>query len=238
MKILALDSTPKIATAALCEDDRVLAECSVDNGLTHSELLLPMVETLLAQTATEVGDIGLFACTVGPGSFTGVRIGVAVIKGLAFGRGIPCVGVSTPEALAENLAPLPGLYCPVMDARRGQVYTALFRHTGDGLSRLMPDTACSLEELLGDLRRLHADEEIRFCGDGTPLLAGADLSGLRVMAVPPLLLSQNAASVARVALRAYQNGQYTDDRSLTPVYLRLPQAERERLERLASNNSN
>lgn len=127
MLILAMDSTAVAASVALLTDGAPLAAFHLDNGNTHSETLLPMVESVLRCTGKTVDDIDLFAVSAGPGSFTGVRIGVATVKGLAFGKGKPCVGVSTLEALAENLVPTGGLLCPVMNARRGQVYNALFR---------------------------------------------------------------------------------------------------------------
>ena len=127
MLIIALDSTAVVASVALCRDDTPIAIFHVKNGNTHSETLLPMVESVLKCAGYTVDDVDLFACSVGPGSFTGVRIGVSTVKGLAFGKNKPCVAVSTLEALAENLVPQSGILCPVMNARRGQVYNALFR---------------------------------------------------------------------------------------------------------------
>ena len=127
MKILALDSSATVATVALCEDQRLLAEYTVNNGNTHSETLLPMVESLLANFSMTAKDVDIFAASIGPGSFTGVRIGAATLKGLAFASNKACVGVSTLEARAYNLVSHKGLICPVMNARRSQVYTALFR---------------------------------------------------------------------------------------------------------------
>ena len=134
MKILSVDSSAQIATVALLEDGALLAEYSLNNGNTHSETLLPMVETILRDYRVSVSDIDLFACSSGPGSFTGVRIGAATVKGLAFAQNKPCIGVSTLEAIAENLSVCRGLICPVMNARRSQVYTALFRSDGKTLT--------------------------------------------------------------------------------------------------------
>ena len=147
MKILALDSSATVATVALFEDGRLLAEFTLNNGNTHSETLLPMVEAVLKMYGETPDGIDVFAVTTGPGSFTGVRIGAATIKGLAFGTDKPCVEVSTLEAIAENLAFRDGLICPVMNARRSQVYTALFRSKDGVLTRLMEDSAISIEEL-------------------------------------------------------------------------------------------
>ena len=164
MKIMSLDSTAQTATVALTEDEKLLAEYTLNNGNTHSETLLPMVESMLTQLGMEVGDVELFALSCGPGSFTGVRIGAATVKGLAFGMHKPCIGVSTLEALAWNLVACPGLICPVMNARRSQVYTALFRSEGGTLTRLLPDDALSLAELEKILAGYN--EPVRLCGDG------------------------------------------------------------------------
>lgn len=232
MKILAFDGTAKIATVAVLEDGRVLGEYSIDNGLTQSELLLPMAEDLLRSLKLSFSDIELFATAVGPGSFTGVRIGVSLIKGLAFGRGVPCVEVSTLEALAENLNGICGILAPCMDARRGQVYNALFECDGEKITRLCPDRAISLEELSGELCG-YEGKRIYISGDGYGVASRAldgKLSGLT--ATPELLIGASAASVARVAEKKYALGETVSDSELSPTYLRLPQAERERLERL------
>ena len=147
MKILALDSTAIAASVALCEDGELLGEYTVRNGNTHSQTLLPMVESLLAFFECTADDIDLFAASAGPGSFTGVRIGAATLKGLAFGTNKPCIGVSTLESLAYNLIGQNGLICPVMNARRKQVYTALFRAKNGQMERLMPDSALAITEL-------------------------------------------------------------------------------------------
>lgn len=232
MKILAFDGTAKIATVAVLEDGRVLGEYSIDNGLTQSELLLPMAEDLLRSLKLSFSDIELFATAVGPGSFTGVRIGVSLIKGLAFGRGVPCVEVSTLEALAENLRGLCGILAPCMDARRGQVYNALFKCDGEKITRLCPDRAISLEELSGELCG-YGGKRIYISGDGYGVASRAlegKLAGLT--ATPELLIGASAASVARVAEKKYALGETVSDSQLSPTYLRLPQAERERLEKL------
>ncbi|MBQ3483028.1 MAG: tRNA (adenosine(37)-N6)-threonylcarbamoyltransferase complex dimerization subunit type 1 TsaB [Clostridia bacterium] len=228
MLILSLDSTAVVGSVALCRDDTPLAVFTVKNGNTHSETLLPMVEAVLNTTNTSVADIDLFACAVGPGSFTGVRIGVATVKGLAFGREKPCAAVSTLEALAENLVPFEGIICPVMNARRGQVYNALFHVENGVLTRLVPDRALSIAELERELAA--RGEPFALCGDGVDVTT-AGFQTLVPSAVSPLLADQSAVSVAKCALRAYQNGEAVSDAALSPVYLRLPQAERERLER-------
>ncbi|MBE6703566.1 MAG: tRNA (adenosine(37)-N6)-threonylcarbamoyltransferase complex dimerization subunit type 1 TsaB [Ruminococcaceae bacterium] len=226
MLILALDSTAVVASVALCRDETPVAAFTVKNGNTHSETLLPMVESVLKTAGYTVDDIDLFACSVGPGSFTGVRIGVATIKGLAFGKNKPCVAVSTLEALAENLVPQSGILCPVMNARRGQVYNALFRYENGELRRLCDDRAMAATELEAEL--LAMGEPVIFSGDGVGEIRRLckEISPSRVS---DQLVDQNAVSVAKCAYRAYLRGDTCADATLSPIYLRLPQAERERL---------
>lgn len=232
MKILAFDGTAKAASVALIEDGKILASYTVDNGLTQSELLLPMAENMLSSLKINFSDVDIFATSVGPGSFTGVRIGVSLIKGLAFGRKAPCVAVSTIEALAENLVPLKGILVPCMDARRNQVYTATFRCDGKEAVRLCEDRAIALDELAKEL--LEYDEPIYLSGDGYKVAKAAlEKEGVKISVTPRILINENAESVARVAMRKYEAGEFVSDEELSPTYLRLPQAERERLERQA-----
>ncbi len=232
MKILSLDSSATVASVAVCEDTGVLAQYTLNNGNTHSETLLPMAENILASLGLTVRDIDAFAVSAGPGSFTGVRIGVATIKGLAFGSDKPCYGVSTLHALAQNLVMHNGLICPVMNARRSQVYTALFRSDGKHLVRLMPDSALSLSEL--DIMLASYGERIAFCGDGVAITLEA-LSETEHVHVPKFLQMQSAVSVAAVAYGMYSKGIAPSDTELLVDYLRPSQAERERAERLKNN---
>ena len=237
MKILALDSTAKVASVAICDSDKPLAEYNIDNGLTQSELLLPMAEAAIKSLGIDLSDIDLFAVTVGPGSFTGVRIGVSLVKGLAFGKDKPCVAVSTLEALAENASGLSGIILPCMDARRGEVYNAVFRSDKNGCVRLTEDRAISLAELAGELES-YKDEKIYLVGDGYAVATKSLTEyGIALENTPLLLRSQNAVSVARVAYREYPRGKAVSADELSPTYLRLPQAERERLERQNANKS-
>lgn len=235
MLILALDSTAVVASVALCRDQTPIAAFTVKNGNTHSETLLPMVESVLKTAGYTVDDVDLFACSVGPGSFTGVRIGVSTIKGLAFGKGKPCLAVSTLEALAENMIPADGLLCPVMNARRGQVYNALFRMENGALVRLCEDRALSVSELEAELAQ--RNEPFLLSGDGTAECLRL-MTHLRPQSLSPLLEDQNAVSVAKCAYRSYLAGVRGNDAELKPVYLRLPQAERERLAKLKQNTEN
>lgn len=234
MKILAIDSTAIVASVAICEDEKLVALYTVNNGNTHSETLLPMVESALAQSKLTAGDIDMFAVSVGPGSFTGVRIGVATIKGLAFGRNVPCVGVSTLEALAYNLKGNDGILCPVMNARRNQVYNALFRFEGEKLVRLCPDRAIAVKELAEELseNEIYKNEKIYLSGDGVDITAPA-IPDERLGFTHPAMESQNAYSVAVCALKAYKSGEgIVNDAELAPTYLRPSQAERERMEKI------
>ena len=228
MIILAIDSTAVSGSVAICRDEELLCEFTLNIGNTHSETLLPMVESALRMCGISVSDIDLFACDEGPGSFTGVRIGAATIKGLAFNSGKPCIGVSTLEALAENLVGFEGIACPVMNARRGQVYNALFEINNHEVKRLCEDRAIAITELEGEL--LKYNSPIYLAGDGY----GITLDGfkeLKCKATPEPLRYQSGYSVAVCALKKYNNGVCTSDSELTATYLRLPQAERELLEK-------
>lgn len=232
MKIFACDSTAQTASVALCEDNLLLAQYTQNNGNTHSETLLPMAQTMLRAMSVNIADIDLFSCSAGPGSFTGVRIGAATVKGLAFGSGKPCIGVSTLEALARNLAGDDDrIICPVMDARRGQLYTARFRCTGGHLERLTPDRAIAYSEF--EQECAESGERVWLCGDGYSLVRKLLPAGLS-HETPELLRYQSAYSVAQAALAAFRSGIRTTDSELRPVYLRPCQAERERL--AAENN--
>ena len=245
MLILALDSTAQVGSVALCEDDgHLLAECTLNTGNTHSETLLPTVEFLLKSCGVTVDDVDLFACTAGPGSFTGVRIGAATVKGIAFGKGKPCVGVSTLEALATNARAFDGIICPCMNARRQQVYNALFACKDGKLTRLCEDRALAIEELLGEVSTYANEQRIYLVGDGAELVMDFDETGDRFPALDGSLIlleerlrNQSGYSVALVALEAYRNGQTCTDAELVPVYLRPSQAERMRMEKLKNENN-
>ena len=224
MKILSLDTSATVATVALLDGDKLLAEQMTNNGNTHSETILPMIEEALSTADLKISDVDLFACSGGPGSFTGVRIGVATLKGLAFGSDKPCVAVSTLEALAENLKCCGGLICPVMNARRSQVYTALFISDGQSIKRVTEDEAMSIAELDEMLSKY--DAPVSFCGDGYDITLAA-LTKTKAKNVPLRLRYQSATSVAEVALAKYSAGEYTDDAGLKVTYLRPSQAERE-----------
>lgn len=238
MITLAFDSTAKVSSVALCDSDKLLALYTVDGGLTQSELLLPMAENILKSLKMTFDDIELLAASVGPGSFTGVRIGTALVKGIALGRNLPCASVSTLEALAENLSGIEGIIVPVMDARRSQVYTAIFDCREKNMKRVTEDLAIPVSEL-ADRLGAYVGEKIYLVGDGYEVAYRA-LSELSVELsdTPKELRLQSAYSVARVAARLHEDGKTTNDILHLPTYLRVPQAERERLEKLKNVNNN
>jgi len=231
MLILAIDVAAVTASAAVCEwdgkDIKRFSLSSVNNGLTHSETLFPLIDNALGVFGKTIKDVELFAVSAGPGSFTGVRIGVSAVKGLAF-DGRPIASVSTLEALAENIG-AEGIVCPLMDARRGVFYNALFKKTGGVLERLTPDRAIDAEALSAELAEYG---EAYICGDGAALYETLHSGEARL--VKPSLCGryQNALSVAVCGARQYALGQTVSAPELNTIYLRKPQAEREREERL------
>ena len=232
MLIFALDSTAVVGSVALCLDGKPLAAFTVKNGNTHSETLLPMAKAIFDVTGYTPDDVDVFACSEGPGSFTGVRIGAATIKGLTFGKNKTVIGVSALEAMARNLLPAEGLICAVMNARRGQVYNALFRAQGNELVRLCEDRALAATDLEAELKTM--GEPFYLVGDGVEVTTSV-FKELTPLPVPALAAEQNALGVAACALEQYNRGVRGTDRDLAPTYLRLPQAERERLEKEKNN---
>ena len=239
MLILALDSTAQVGSVALCQDEALIAEYSINTGHTHSETLLPMVESVLKVAGYTVDDVDLFVCTAGPGSFTGVRIGASTVKGMAFGKGKPCIGVSTLEALALNGVMLKGILCPAMNARRQQVYNGLFTCDGASLSRLCEDRALAITELGEELCENYPDTPVYLMGDGATLVYDAlhDTMGERLILLPERLIHQSGYNTAMAGLRLYREGMRTTDAELAPVYLRPSQAERMRMEKLNQENN-
>jgi tRNA threonylcarbamoyladenosine biosynthesis protein TsaB len=239
MLILALDSTAQVGSVALCEDEKLIAEYTINTGHTHSETLLPMVESVLKIAGYTVDDVDLFVCTAGPGSFTGVRIGAATVKGIAFGKNQPCIGVSTLEALALNGVVLNGILCPSMNARRQQVYNALFDCDGTSLARLCEDRALAIVELGEELIAKYPDRPVYLMGDGAKLVYDAlcETLGNRLVLLPERLIHQSGYNTAMAGLRLYRKGVRTTDAELAPVYLRPSQAERMRMEKLKNENN-
>ena len=236
MKILSLDSTAIVSTVAITENEKLLAEFSINNGNTHSETLLPMIEASLKVLKLTIDDIDLFACSAGPGSFTGVRIGAATIKGLAFNKNKPCAPVSSLDALAHNLLYANGIVCPVMNARRNQLYNALFLCENGKLIRLCEDRLISVFDLEEELKK-YSDKKIHLCGDGYDI-AKNSFTNIETENTPLISQYQSAYSVALCALELAHQELLTTDIELSPVYLRASQAERERLERLEAEKKN
>ena len=231
MLILAFETSAKAASVALHDGSRLLGESYQNTGLTHSQTLMVMAEDLLKQCGKTARDVTAVAVAEGPGSFTGVRIGVAAAKGFAWGGELSCYGVSTLEAMAKSLGIHRGYVCPVMDARRSQVYNALFYVNCGVYTRIREDRAISLQDLGEDLQNLQ--EPVFLVGDGSVLCYNSlseDVSGLVLPAEHRQ--HQRAAGVALVAAEKIAAGEVGDGNALTPNYLRLSQAEREKLEKL------
>jgi len=234
LKLLAIDTSAKVAAAAICTEEQILVETTINTKLTHSQTLMPVCRGLLENAKIAITDLDGFAVSAGPGSFTGLRIGMAAVKGMAFALDKPCYPVSTLEALAYNLMGFTGVACPVMDARCGQVYQAFFEITYNGVNRLCADRAISVAALADELA--DRKETIWLCGDGAELCDAALRENPADIRLAPLgNRLQRAAGVARAA---FASAKPVTAQELTPEYLRLPQAERERAERLARQQQN
>ena len=228
MLILAFESSARAASVALVEDGRLISQYSQCSGLTHSRTLLPMAEDMLKNAELTLDKVDLFAVAHGPGSFTGIRISVSTVKGLAWAADKPCVGVSTLEAMAWHGLAAGGLVCPVMDARRSQVYNALFKVENGRPVRLCEDRPIALSQLAEELRALNTPAFL--IGDGAELAEKyLREQGLACTVAPENLRWQSAWGVAMAAMDKTPG----NADALLPVYLRLSQAEREQQERLA-----
>lgn len=231
MKILAFETSAKAASVALTQEGKLLGESYQNTGLTHSQTLMVMAQDLLQQCGVAISQLDAVAVANGPGSFTGVRIGVAAAKGLAWGAELPCVGVSTLSAMAVGLGVWQGYVCPVMDARRSQVYNALFHVDCGKYTRIREDRAISLQELGEDVKNL--SQPIFLVGDGSVLCYNTLLEAVPALVLPPEhRMHQRAVGVALEAQRMMHEGTIPPAAELVPNYLRLSQAERERNERM------
>ena len=230
MLILAFETSAKAASVALMDGTKLLGESYQNTGLTHSQTLMVMAEDVLKQCGKTAQDVQAVAVAEGPGSFTGVRIGVAAAKGFAWGKEIPCYGVSTLEAMAESLGIYEGYICPAMDARRSQVYNALFRVKKGIISRVAEDRAIALADLKEELLTLEGP--IFLVGDGSTLTYNTLKDSVENLILPPEhRMHQRAVGVGLVAARMAAEGLAPSGGELTPNYLRLSQAEREKLEK-------
>ena len=230
MLTLAFETSAKAASVALHDGQKLLGESYQNTGLTHSQTLMVMAEDALKQCGKTAADVTAVAVAEGPGSFTGVRIGAAAAKGFAWGREIPCYGISTLEAMAHSLGIYQGYVCPVMDARRAQVYNALFYVNRSEITRVAPDRAIALADLSEELKSL--SEPVFLVGDGSNLCYNTLLKDVPNLVLPPEhRMHQRAVGVALLAVQAAAAGNAPTGAELTPNYLRLSQAEREKLER-------
>ena len=227
MKILAVDTSAAPVSAALLDSGRLMGEFFLNTKTTHSQTLMPIVESLLKTTGTDIKEIDVFAVNVGPGSFTGVRIGVASVKGLTMPLNKPCASVSTLEAMAYCMPYESGIICAVMDARCAQVYNALFEMKDGIPKRITPDRALSIAELSEELESYK--EKIYLVGDGAEICKKAFEGMENIVLVPENIRFQHAYGTARCAEKMAEENNLCTSGMLMPTYLRLPQAERERL---------
>ncbi len=230
MLILAFETSAKAASVALHDGTKLLGESYQNTGLTHSQTLMVMAEDLLKQCGKTAANVTAVAVAEGPGSFTGVRIGVAAAKGISWGSELPCYGISTLEAMAESLGVYQGYVCPVMDARRSQVYNALFSVNCGECTRIREDRAISLSRLGEELQNL--PEPVFLVGDGSILCYNTLLEKAGNLVLPKEhRMHQRATGVAILAAKRIAAGETASGADLTPNYLRLSQAEREKLEK-------
>lgn len=236
MKILALDSSGIVASVAIVEDNTLLAEYTVNYKKTHSQTLLPMLDEVAKMTELDLSTIDAIAVAAGPGSFTGLRIGSATAKGLALALKKPLVAVPTVEALAYNLYDTNGLICPIMDARRNQVYTGIYRFENHKLVTLEDQMAVSITDLLDKLNE--RGEPVTFLGDGVPVFEKTIGENLKVphTFAPAHVNKQRAAAVAALGEIYYREGKLQSAAEHTPEYLRVSQAEREWAEKQKAEN--
>ncbi len=235
MKILAIESSSLVASVAIVDEENVIAEYSVNHKKTHSQTLMPMLDEIVRMTETELESIDHIAVSVGPGSFTGLRIGVATAKGLGLALDKKLVAVPTLGAMAYNLCDYSGLVVPVMDARRNQVYTGIYRFEDQKPICVMDQTPMDSFELIQRIKELSRSDAYApiFLGDGVEVIKNAlnEVDDFKVKFALPHLSRQKASAVGLLAIELAKKGELVDASELKPVYLRLSQAERERLEK-------
>ena len=233
MRILALDSSGLVATVAIVEDEQTVAEYTVNYKKTHSQTLLPMLDEIVKMTEFDLNTIDAIAVAGGPGSFTGLRIGSATAKGLGLALNKPLLHVPTVDGMAYNLFGCKGLICPMMDARRNQVYTGIYRYENQ-FEIVEEQMAISVEELIEKLNQY--GEQVTFLGDGVPVYENLLKEGLKIpySFAPAHVNRQSAAAVGALGMQYYKEGKIETAKEHQPDYLRLSQAERERAERNAN----
>ncbi len=233
MKILGIDSSGLVASVALVQDDILMAEYSVNYKKTHSQTLMPMLDEIIKMTEQDLSEINAIAIAAGPGSFTGLRIGSATVKGLGLALDKPIISVPTCHALAYNLWGVGGLICPIMDARRNQVYTGIYEFAHGGLNVIRDQDAIDIHELIEILNGL--DKPVTFTGDGVPVFEDIIKAEMKndIQFAPPHMNRQRAGAVAALGKVYFMQGIMEAAEEHSPIYLRKSQAERERDERLA-----
>lgn len=236
MRILALDSSGLVATAAILEDEQILAEYTVNYKKTHSQTLLPMLDEIVKMIEFDLNTLDAIAVAGGPGSFTGLRIGAATAKGLGLALNKPLIHIPTVDGLAYNLYGVDGIICPMMDARRNQVYTGVYRFK-DGVFRVVEEQmAISVEELIEKLNAY--GEKVTFLGDGVPVYKKQLVEGMQTeyYFAPAHMNRQSAAAVGALGMEYFREGRIETATQHRPDYLRLSQAERERAEKDAGRS--
>lgn len=229
MKILAVECSATPASVAILEDDKLIASAYTNVKLTHSQTLMPMIEGALSSSKTDINEIDGFAISSGPGSFTGIRIGISAVKGLAAVKKTPCVAVSTLFAMAQNYSDTDCIICAVMDARCNQLYNAIFDIKNGAINRLCEDRALMCDELLEEIKNISqsTDKCVIIVGDGADIFYKAAKDIKNVKKAHPIRQYQNAVGVGYASLDDFKNGKTLSPNDLLPFYLRLPQAERE-----------
>lgn len=234
MNMLAVDTSSLVATVAVMNEEKLLGEYTINSPMTHSGKLMPIIEELLSTLDLSMGDIDYIAVSRGPGSFTGVRIGIATVKGLAHVRNIPIVGVSSLEGLAYNIPYGEELICPIMDARRNQVYTGVYKWIDYGLKEVVEEAPLSIDELMAELKK--RKEKVIFLGDGLSRYKEEIINNLgdRAVFAPRFVNMQRASSIAQLAFdkMAKKDLKPESYHSITPVYLRKSEAERQYEEKM------
>lgn len=231
MKILAVDSSGLVASVAILEDDNLIAEYTVNYKKTHSQTLLPMLDEIVSMTNTDLDSVDVIAVAKGPGSFTGLRIGSATVKGLGLALNKPIVGIPTVEGLAMNLYDTDAVICPLMDARRNQVYTGVYKFQNHVLQVVKDQVPLGIEEMIEALNMI--GQEVIFLGDGVPVFREVIEQSMAVpySFAPAHMSKQRAGAIGVRAFEYYKQGRYTSAAEFEPDYLRLSQAERERMEK-------
>ena len=238
MNILAIDASALAGSVAYFKEGKLVGEYYICHKLTHSETIMPMLEHLKNLIGMDLEIIDAIAVTSGPGSFTGLRIGVTTAKALALALNVPIIGIPTLDALAHNITHVSARICPIMDARRNQVYTAVYKWQGETLERLTEHLACDMDEHLETL--VDSEEQVIFLGDGVDVHREKIVSKLgdKALFAPLFLNLQRASVLGEIACKAYERGETYDASTFVPIYLRKSQAEREREERLAQEKNN